>query len=648
MTEKDTRIAEAEYLLSNYFYSHLDKVMNSVKSQLQHDQAKEQADYALSFHGIMSSLAAASNPAGSLVDNSQTFLRVTGEHNSKTAEDYVEMCKSAIAHNWDFQSDLGRLAGEWRNAVIAKVGREKYNAVSEKLGGDLAFAYVDSRIEQMMIDKMVRDQMPKSSFDYIARKGAATSLLGLSQTVLQSPLEAEIEARGEAAYRPSGKERLGARAVGFGADVVAFGGVSSWSSLLKLAGWEVVFAGVDTYLEKNAKKPKTITIDQIVSKAVFGSDKDVMGAYRMEGLKIKAYESEYIQGVNNSMTKRMLSIPTEKPFLETWNEKPFSYKPFDFTAAISGKATAATNPLLQPRDKNVPLVIAPGQEDAYLAWKDAKDFKKSGNNANIPLVIAPGKEQEYLDWKAEHEFQKANPNPDNEWNDEVATDQQLSEEMSNPQIAAADGQNQQGTSPQTNQQENHQTNENGWAGLLSSTGLSGLGDIGNNLGFVLSMLPELLLGVFTGDTKSLNCHNSMMPLASILLGVFIRNPILKMMLIGFGGANLLNKVGHEALDRQNERLGIPQKAQFKQYEDEQLNPRIVNPAISGNSLIATIDHVPCTVTLPDNVVNAYNTGSLPLNPLANAILARHDRMQQLTEENYRNNQLSQDRIIIQR
>ena len=98
----------------------------------------------------------------------------------------------------------------------------------------------------------------------------------------------------------------------------------------------------------------------------------------------------------------------------------------------------------------------------------------------------------------------------------------------------------------------------------------------------------------------------------------------------------------------NERLGIPTKAQFKQYEDEQLNPRIVNPTISGNSLIATIDHVPCTVTLPDNVVNAYNTGSLPINTLANAILARHDRMQQLTEENYRNNQQSQDRIIIQR
>ena len=648
MTAQDTRIAEVEYLLSNYFYSHFDGVMNSVKSQLQHDQAKEQADYALSFHGIMSSLAAASNPAGSLVDNSQTFLRVTGEHNSKTAEDYVEMCKSSIAGNQAFQNDLARLAGEWRNAVIAKVGRVKYDAVSQKLGGDLALAYVDNRIEQMMIDKMVRDRMPKSSFEYIAQKGASNSLLGLSQSVLQSPLEAEIEARGEAAYKPSGKEKLGAKAVGFGADVVAMGGVSSWESFIKLAGWEVVFTGVETYMEKNAKKPKTITVDQIVSKALFGSDKDVMGAYRKEGYKIKAYESEYIQQVNNSMTKRMLSIPKEKPFWEKWGEKPFGVRMFGLSSTFAPASSmvfapsSVPNPLLQPRDKSVPLVIAPGHEDEYLAWRDAKDFSKSGDRSNIPLVIAPGKEQEYLDWKAEHESQKASPNPDTEWNDEIAANPQLSEEMSNPQSSQTEVQSQ---APQS---ESPQTNENGWAGLLSSTGLSGLGDIGNNLGFVLSMLPELLLGVFTGDTKSLNRHNSMMPLASILLGVFIKNPILKMMLIGFGGANLLNKVGHEALDRQNERLGIPTKAQFKQYADEQLNPRIVNPAISGNSLIATIDHVPCTVTLPGNVVNAYNTGSLPINTLANAILARHDRMQQLTEENYRNNQQSQERIIIQR
>ena len=268
MTENDTRIAEVEYLLSNYFYSHFEGVMNSVKKDLEHNQAKEMADYSLSFGDIATMLSASANPLASMNNNSHTHLKKTGEYNSKTTEDYVEMCKAAIAGNKDFQEDLTRLAGEWRNAVIAKIGRQRYDNVSQKLGADVALAYVDSRIEQMMVDKMVRDKMPKSSFEYITRKGAASSFLGLSQLALQSPLEAEIEARGEAAYKPSAKEKIGAKALGFGADLASLGGASSWASLVRLAGWEVVFSGVESYMDNSTQKPQTITVDSIISKAL--------------------------------------------------------------------------------------------------------------------------------------------------------------------------------------------------------------------------------------------------------------------------------------------------------------------------------------------------------------------------------------------
>ena len=58
-----------------------------------------------------------------------------------------------------------------------------------------------------MIDRLVKERMPKSSADYIIRKAAESSLLGLSQTFNRSPLAVEIEARGEAAYRPKGWEK---------------------------------------------------------------------------------------------------------------------------------------------------------------------------------------------------------------------------------------------------------------------------------------------------------------------------------------------------------------------------------------------------------------------------------------------------------
>ena len=100
------------------------------------------------------------------------------------------------------------------------------------------------------------------------------------------------------------------------------------------------------------------------------------------------------------------------------------------------------------------------------------------------------------------------------------------------------------TQPEAQQEQPQQTNQNGWSGLLSSVGLNGISDIGHNLGYVLAMLPDMLVGIFTGNTKSLGLKDNMLPLASIVAGMFVRNPILKMVLIGMGGLNLLNKAGH--------------------------------------------------------------------------------------------------------
>ena len=71
------------------------------------------------------------------------------------------------------------------------------------------------------------------------------------------------------------------------------------------------------------------------------------------------------------------------------------------------------------------------------------------------------------------------------------------------------------------------------------------------------------------------------------------------------------------------------ETEYKRYPDEPLNPRIVNPVLQGCTLVATIDHVPCTVQLSPVVADAYRKGALPLNTLANAVLAQSDRMNQM-------------------
>jgi hypothetical protein len=217
-------------------------------------------------------------------------------------------------------------------------------------------------------------------------------------------------------------------------------------------------------------------------------------------------------------------------------------------------------------------------------------------------VVAPGHEEEYLEFQKE---QKAKAKTEPKQEDPKQEAQQPITETT----ATSD-------SDENQQQE---TNESGWANLLQSVGLDGISDVGRNLPYVIAMLPDMLVGMFTGKTQSVGLKKDMIPIASILMGMFVDNPLLKMVLIGMGGANLVNKIGHEAIERQQP------TQQYKQYADEELNPRISNPVVQGNTLVASIDNVPCSVTITENAAQAYASGTLPLNTLANAVLAKYDQ-----------------------
>ena len=251
---------------------------------------------------------------------------------------------------------------------------------------------------------------------------------------------------------------------------------------------------------------------------------------------------------------------------------------------------------------------------------------------NVPLIVAPGKEDAYLEEKAKHDAAK------------VAEAERIIQEKKEAEAQQTEtDEQQQAQSEEELQEQPENDNSNGWEGLLKNFGLNGFSDIGNNLGYVIAMLPDILVGMFTGKTQSLGLKDNMMPIAAILAGMFVKNPLLKMTLIGMGGANLLNKAGHEALANKQEGNDgnavsygntTAQAVQYKSYPDEPLNPRIANPVLQGNCLVATIDRVPYTIQLPEHVVGAYQAGALPLNTLANAVLAKSDQMRQMAERNY--------------
>lgn len=590
------RFAEIERIFGDYFNSHFAPVMRDTQNYLNHKQVEEMAEYSTSMAGILSSMASAQNP---MMDPYQT-LKVTGEWNSKTTEDYLAMVKDKIAGNKDIQADLALMANEWRTAVVDEIGRERYDELSGQLGGDLAYAYTEYRIGELMMGKMVKDSMPKSSVEYIMRKAAQNTLLGLSYTLNQSPLAAEIERRGEAAYKPSKLEKGTGKVIGASIDAISLGGAGSWASFAKFVGVDLTFSALTSSKDKTGN---TASVEDCISKGVFGSERNVFDRFRKEANEIRANDNPYIIATNERLNKK---IPIQTFDFTKWmSEHTLTNKPM-WSLADEKKD--------EERYKNVPLVVMPEYREAYLQDMKNKEEKKGLSKS------ASNPEQSENTYTAQS-VQQA---------DGTETAEDITEDTA---IESEQG-----------QQTEHQTtttNENGWSELLSFMGLDGMGDVGKNLGYVFAMLPDILVGMFTGRTKSLDLGDNVLPIASIAAGIFIKNPILKMMMIGLGGANLLNKAGHEALGwERNEDNGLNtgnRSVRYRVYADEPLNPRISGPILQGNNLIATIDHVPCTIQLPEKVVSAYNAGALPLNTLANAILAKSDRTQQLMSQNYEEN-----------
>ena len=456
-------------------------IMNKVMQDLRLKQSEEMAIHTSSLPYIM---AGAAGPDGGMSAQAASLasLRYTGKWNSKHTEDYIQMVKDEL--------------------------KKQHITVTPE-------------IEKMMIEKMIKDEIPKSSIDYIMRKAATNTIFYLPQALNKSPLENHITAQAEKRYNPSTLEKGTGYVLGAAADYMTMGGIGgSWSGAAK-------FVGVDLAL--NA------AID-----------------------KVGAKETD-----------------------------------------------------------------------------------------DVPLIIAPEHRAEYKATQAKRNQEQPKPKPkENTPTVERTTETQVQPVKEQKEVAQ--------TQPEAQQEQPQQTNQNGWSGLLSSVGLNGISDIGHNLGYVLAMLPDMLVGIFTGNTKSLGLKDNMLPLASIMAGMFVRNPILKMVLIGMGGLNLLNKAGHEALDNhkgvsygQGGNANV--RGNYKVYEDEALNARISQPQIKGNCLIATIDKVPCTIALPDRVVDAYNQGALPLNTLANAVLAKNDQMRQIAAENYAaSEQQAQTRTLAQR
>ena len=141
----------------------------------------------------------------------------------------------------------------------------------------------------------------------------------------RSPLAEEIEARGEAAYRPNGWEKGAGRVLGATADTVMMGGVGSWATLAKFVGADVAISAVASRFEPE-KSPK-LSVEQCISKGVFGSERNVFTDFRKEAATVQTGDSALIVAANEQLKKK---IPVMNfNFLE-WMQTP-KFTPFQMS-----------------------------------------------------------------------------------------------------------------------------------------------------------------------------------------------------------------------------------------------------------------------------------------------------------------------------
>ena len=466
----------------------------------------------------------------------------------------------------DFKADFGHLIDAYQKAMIAKMGKDQYLAESKKYGQDLATWYVNNKLLEKSLNRMASHGAPKDSIEYLFQKGSQLSIFGLAQPSDWDGMLALQEQQ----YNPSNTEKVAAYGVGGLMDfaVMPFGGMKT-AIIGTAAG-----AGIDLVFSSGNNRQ---SVDALVSRSLFGNSWSLS---EVRKTLVDAKDSNYLTALNAGMKKKV-TLTNPSPLLKQvadTNRFP-----------LKGSFLSST----EDSDDDIPMMVAPGMEDAY-----RRDLAKLQQDVQKP--VKPQK--------------KVTP---------VATPAQPQMTTNNqPTVGQYNYQ------PYTNQRQ--MVNNNGWGGIFDQFGLTGFSDVFKNLGYVLAMLPDMMIGMFTGRTKSLSVQQNLMPIAAIVMGMFVRNPLLKMLLIGLGGANLLNKATHEILGE----TPSSKEVRYRPYADERLNARISHPQLNGNLLVATIDGIPCTVTLQNSVVDAHQKGALPLNTLANAVLAKYDEQRMEVEQNY--------------
>lgn len=613
----------------------------------------------------------------------------------QTIDYMMEQCKKRWNKDGKLNHDTKTFVNAFHRNLVALYG----NKQSAQL---LAYAkaYVNSRYESLTVEHLARKKVPQSSAEYIAKKMFSESLIGFGADLAskKDDLGDKVKEKAEELYKPSALE-VGAGYVGAAAiDTAITGGVGGIATAAT-KGAAVASAKMAASLTaKNVSK--TMATDLAIRGAIYGAgkgidayldednygslvfgDKDAVKKIQGGSYQYKKGGTEYINSLNGQLNKKIKTpslntssiIKKESNALLVANKgnstkllntisSNFSKQCISFkeNSKIPGwmlNNSAKQNRALASSFYACAMEMSREQKQVRMFGGKKMTLKEVSQRAYDYARAAVAVEQRSSK-NAAHAQKGTWDKNMSALNDQInnpgkssirkhPTSSPQAPPTASPYASGPYAQNGvMGTEANgTTQNTAQNPNIGGWGNAFESLGLNGFGDIGKNLGYVLAMLPDMIIGMFTGKTPNLKLQDNLMPLAAIVGGMFVKSPLLKLLLIGFGGANILNKAGHAAISDGLAKSNNVSKT-YKVYPDEPLNSRIVNPAMKGSSMIATVDGVPSVINISRDAADAYNKGAIPINTLANAVLRKYDENKALASQNYEQH-ISQEETTIQ-
>lgn len=671
--------SQVDYCIRQYYSRYMASTIVQEKKLIEKNQNKEFMD-ALDKEDNRSILAqAADNMHGiNSAYRAKMIADATGKWNKMSVDDLVKRCEDRWFKDKRFQNDYSTFVSAFYYNLVAQHGGKE----SKKLF-EYAESYVQHRFQTLIIEQLAKEKVPRNTASYIAKKAFSDSLLAFTMPkfgLKDGELGEKVNSKAEAMYNPSAITKAAGFAGATLLDTAVTGGFGSASTTIKatLKGVSIVGDyGLRTYLgHKSAKNWSNEEYAKSDSKTVFG-DENAFKKIQEGSAKYKKGGTEFINNINSALSRKIKIAPlsiSDKARQESNamlvqhkgnSAKLLSTIKADFTKQCipyNGNSQVPSWMLTKTSKQNRALAssfyaLATEMSKEQKTWIKCggkkMSFKEVSQRAYDYARAADAIDKHHAQLNKRAGFSSETQKALDDWDKNMAminaidagasnhkktksyhaTSSGVSSSTGTNSVTQSQGYNPYSQQPQQAPTGNATTSQTaGWGNALEQMGLSRFSDVSKNMGYVLAMLPDMLIGMFTGKNPNMKLEDNFLPLAAIFGGMFVKNPLLKMLLLGFGGANLFNNAGHAALKEGYAKTS--RAVTYKTYSDEPLNKRISNPVMKGSSMVATIDGKPMVINISDNAVDAYERGNVPLNTLANAVLQKYDENNTLVSRNY--------------